>query len=126
MRKNFLILLLFFFSLSSAYAIITTVPGKPGKFKEHPDRYKGKGTGRVPGSWIDCQDKCSRHHGLCMEYNRDREIREQKLKLKYPKKPGKPTLLELAGGKSAPAVKVKPEDCAKHLMNCRIPCGKQP
>ncbi|MEE2744415.1 MAG: hypothetical protein VYD54_10930 [Bdellovibrionota bacterium] len=124
MRKNFSILLLFFFSLSSAHAIITTVPGKPGKFQEHPDRYKGKGTGFSPGSFMDCQTKCSRHDGLCREYNRDREIRAEKLKLKYPKKPGKPTLLELAGGK--PAVKVPPEDCDKHLRNCRVPCGKQP
>jgi hypothetical protein len=73
---------------------------------------------------MDCQTLCSRHDGLCREYNRDRDIRDQKLNLKYPKKPGKMTLLEMAGGK--PAVKVPPEDCDKHLRNCRVPCGKGP
>ena len=124
MKKSLFTLIIILFSLPSANAIISTIPGKPGQFQEYPDRYKGKGTGFSPGSFMDCQTKCSRHYGLCLEYNRDREIREEKAKLKYPKKAGKPTLLELAGGK--PSMKVPPEDCDKHLKNCRIPCGKQP
>ena len=107
-------------------ATIEPVSGKPGKFKEWPDRYKGGGTGHREGSYMDCHSKCSRHDGLCREYNRDLKIREEKAKLKYPKKGKKPTLLELAGGKPSPSSKRKEENCDGHMKACRTKCEKLP
>ena len=48
MKKSLLTLIIILFSLPSANAIISTIPGKPGQFQEHPDRYKGRGPVLVP------------------------------------------------------------------------------